>query len=208
MVAGCVRRRGSQREDLRRPALQQLLEQIGPGDILVVAKLDRLSRSLIDFVDLMQVAGRQGWQIVALDLGVDTTTPAVQMLANVMASFAQYERQLIGERPRVALAAKRAAGHKLGGSRLIPSGVADTILIARAGGMSLRAIAGHLNTSGVSTARGGQRWYPSTVSAVLKYADGDKHVALRVGVRPNERSHGTGWIASECAGDHGAVSDR
>ncbi len=110
----------SVQKNLRRPALQQLLEEIGPGDILVVARLDRLSRSLIDFVDLMQIANRQRWQIVALDLGVDTTTPAGQMLANVMASFAEYERQLIGERTRVALAAKKAAGHKLGGPSSFP----------------------------------------------------------------------------------------
>ncbi len=164
---------GYSAKSLRRPALRRLLDEIGPGDILVVAKLDRLSRSLIDFVDLMQIANRQGWQIVALDLGVDTTTPAGQMLANVMASFAQYERQLIADRTRVALAAKKAAGHKLGGPRLIPDHVADTIVGARAGGMSLRVITDQLNASGVSTARGGQRWYPSTVSAVLQYADAD-----------------------------------
>lgn len=161
---------GHSAKSLNRPALQELLEQIGPGDVLVVAKVDRLSRSLIDFVNLMDTARRQGWQIVALDLGVDTTTPAGQMLANVMASFAQYERQVIAERTRVALAARSAAGHKLGGPRLIPGDVVEQIVRQRADGLSLRAIADRLNQSGVPTVRGGRRWYGTTVAGVLSYA--------------------------------------
>lgn len=161
---------GYSAKDMNRPALSRLLDEIAPGDILAVAKLDRLSRSLIDFVNLMDVARRQGWQVVALDLGVDTTTPAGQMLANVMASFAEYERQVIGERTRVALAARKSAGFKLGGPRLISDDIVQQIVRCRSAGHSLRTIAEDLNSRGVPTARDGKQWYPSTIATVLRYA--------------------------------------
>jgi DNA invertase Pin-like site-specific DNA recombinase len=57
---------------------------------LVVAKLDRLSRSLLDFASIMERAEKKGWSLAALDVGVDTMTPAGEMIANVMATFAQF----------------------------------------------------------------------------------------------------------------------
>src|SRR5207248_6984277 len=71
---------------------------------------NRLSRSLLDFSGLVEQSRREGWQLVALDLGVDTSTPSGEMLANVLAVFAQFERRLIGQRTREALAIKRAQG--------------------------------------------------------------------------------------------------
>jgi DNA invertase Pin-like site-specific DNA recombinase len=64
----------------------------------VVAKLDRLSRSMLDFTAVMAQAQKQGWALVALDCAVDTTTPAGEAMANVLATFAQFERRLIGQR--------------------------------------------------------------------------------------------------------------
>lgn len=85
----------------------------GQADALCVAKLDRLSRSLLDFAGLMERSRKRGWSLVALDLGVDTSTPSGEMMASVLATFAQFERRLIGERTRAALAEKRArAGHR------------------------------------------------------------------------------------------------
>jgi len=84
------------------------------AEALVVAKLDRLSRSLLDFSALMEQSRRRGWALVALDLGVDTTTPSGEMMANVLAVFAQFERRLIGQRTREALAIKRQQGVRLG----------------------------------------------------------------------------------------------
>lgn len=101
--------------DLRRPAISgalMFLEDGGP-DVLVVAKLDRLSRSLLDFASVMDRARREGWAIIALDLGVDTMTPSGEMMANVMAAFPQSERRLISQRTRDSLAFRsrlRASG--------------------------------------------------------------------------------------------------
>src|SRR5438270_7418861 len=99
-----------------RPGLHCALETIeaGRADALVVAKLDRLSRSLLDFASLMDRSRRRGWSLVALDLGVDTTTPQGELMATVLASFAQFERRLIGVRTKEALAEKRAMGVQLG----------------------------------------------------------------------------------------------
>src|SRR4051794_20734736 len=75
-----------------RPGLAAALSAVATGDAeaLVVAKLDRLSRSLIDFAGLLERARRDRWAVIALDLGVDTTTPAGELVANVMAAVAQW----------------------------------------------------------------------------------------------------------------------
>jgi len=157
---------------LNRPGLADALAMVdqSEGATLVVAKLDRLSRSLMDFAALMERARRKGWSLVALDLGVDTTTPAGEMLGNILASFAQYERRIIGQRTKDALAEKRRQGVRLGRPRDIADEVVARILAERSLGLSLARIADNLNQDGVTTARGGQRWYDSTVRAVLAYA--------------------------------------
>ena len=152
-----------------RPALESALKavQSGQAGALVVAKLDRLSRSLLDFAALMEQARRQGWALIALDLGVDTTTPAGEMMANVMATFAQFERRLIGQRTKDALAVKRRKGVRLGRPRQLPDALVERIVAQHGEGLSLAAIAGGLNREQVPTAQGGERWYPSTIRAVL-----------------------------------------
>ena len=152
-----------------RPGLTAALEAVetGQADGLVVAKLDRLSRSLLDFTELMEHSRRRRWTLIALDLGVDTSTPAGEMLANVLAVFAQFERRLIGQRTREALAVKREQGVRLGRPRSLSDDVRRRIVRDRRKGLSLSAIAAALNDEGVPTAQGGRRWYPSTVRAIV-----------------------------------------
>ncbi|MDP9404375.1 MAG: recombinase family protein [Actinomycetota bacterium] len=159
-------------KSLRRPGIVRALDLLDrrEADVLMAAKLDRLSRSVKDFADMLDRAKRRGWQLIVLDVGVDTTTPQGEMMVNVLAAFAQFERRLIGQRTKEALAQKRAQGVVLGRPRKLSSEVAERIVTARAAGASLAAIARELTTSGVPTAQGGQRWYPSTVRAVLQYA--------------------------------------
>jgi DNA invertase Pin-like site-specific DNA recombinase len=132
-------------------------------DTLVVAKLDRLSRSTLDFATLMERARAKGWGFAILDLGVDTTTASGEMMAGVVATFAQYERRLIGERTKAGLAAKRAQGVQLGRPRTVPSAVRARIATLRMEGASWRAVADTLNEDGVPTGQRGRRWYASTV---------------------------------------------
>ena len=155
-----------------RPALTEALEAVrgGAADALVVAKLDRLSRSLLDFAGLMESSRREGWALVILDLGVDTTTPSGEMIANVMATFAQFERRLIGQRTRDALAVKKRTGTRLGRPVALDKATAKRIIRERRRGSSLRDIAVGLNEDGIRTAHGGAKWYASTVKAVLERA--------------------------------------
>lgn len=160
-------------KDLRRPGVRRALEELqrGRADVLVVAKLDRLSRSMLDFTALMAQAQRRGWALVALDAPVDTTSPAGEAMANILATFAQFERRLIAQRTREALARKKAQGVRLGRPRRLPSKVRARIKRRRKAGFSLAAIADELNRDQVPTAHGGRRWYASTVRAILGSAD-------------------------------------
>jgi DNA invertase Pin-like site-specific DNA recombinase len=92
-------------------------------------------------------------------------------MASIVATFAQLERRLIGERVREALAAKRAAGARLGRPRQLSNDVVETIVTRRTDGASLRAIAEALNEAKIATAHGGARWHASTVRAVLASAE-------------------------------------
>ena len=159
---------GYSAKDLRRPGVQIALETLRRGEAsgLVVAKLDRLSRSMLDFTGIMAKAQKQGWALVALDCAVDTTTPVGEAIANVLATFAQFERRLISQRTRDALAAKRASGVQLGRRREVPQAVVSRIAEERKSGGGWTAIAERLNADGIPTAHGGSRWWPSTVRAI------------------------------------------
>lgn len=164
---------GASSATLARAGLQDALDRLdrGEADVLVVAKLDRLSRSVAQGAQVMDRARRKGWSLVALDFGLDTTTPAGEMVANVVLSTAQYERRLIGQRTRDALAAKQAAGVRLGRPRVLPDEVLRRIVDERAAGRSFRVIADGLTADAVPTARGGATWYASSVKAVAESQD-------------------------------------
>jgi DNA invertase Pin-like site-specific DNA recombinase len=155
-----------------RSALEAAIAAVesGQAEVLVVAKLDRLSRSLLDFASLMARAQNKGWNLVALDLGIDLSTPAGEFLASVMASAAQWERRIIGQRTREAMAAKKAAGVRLGPPRRLPNLVAQQIIDLRSSGLSWALVAANLNRLNVPTALAGRQWYPSTArNAALAY---------------------------------------
>lgn len=168
-VAEVFEDKGYSAKDLRRPGVQSALDALAAGtaEALVVAKLDRLSRSMLDFTSLMARANKDGWALVALDCAVDTTSPGGEMLANVLATFAQFERRLIGQRTKDALAVKRAQGVRLGRPPAIPPDVAKRIRVERKAGAPLRSIAAGLNADGIATPHGGSAWRPSSFASVL-----------------------------------------
>ena len=157
---------------VNRPELTAALADLDAGnaDVLVAAKLDRVSRSVVDFAGLMARAGRKGWAIAVLDVAVDTSTPSGELMAHVVAAFAEYERKLIGARTKAALAAKRAEGVVLGRPRTLDPSVRARIVAERTAGRTLTAIAADLTSEGVPTAQGGARWYPSTVRKIATAA--------------------------------------
>ena len=150
-----------------RPGLSEALQMLANGEAaaLVVAKLDRLARSVHDFAGLVRLAEREGWGIVALDLGVDMTTPTGGLLANVTASVAEWERRIISVRTSEALAQKRAAGVRLGRPRMLDPAIGDRIRSRRAEGATLQAIADELNAEKITTPTG-RAWSPALVRKV------------------------------------------
>lgn len=102
---------------LDRPALARLLADIEAGaiDIVVVYKIDRLSRSLMDFAKLVEVFDRHDVTFVSVTQSFNTTTSMGRLTLNILLSFAQFEREVIGERIRDKFAASRARGMWMGG---------------------------------------------------------------------------------------------
>jgi DNA invertase Pin-like site-specific DNA recombinase len=107
---------------LDRPALKQLLSDIEAGliDVIVVYKIDRLSRSLMDFARLVEVFDRNNVTFVSVTQAFNTTTSMGRLTLNILLSFAQFEREVIGERIRDKFAASRKRGMWMGG--FVPMG--------------------------------------------------------------------------------------
>jgi DNA invertase Pin-like site-specific DNA recombinase len=103
---------------------------------------------------------------VPLDCAVDTTTPAGEAMANVLAMFAQFERRLIAERTKPALGLNKAQGIKFGRPASIQQ-LAKRIVSMRERGLTLQAICDTLNAERVPTPRGGALWRPTSLRAVL-----------------------------------------
>jgi DNA invertase Pin-like site-specific DNA recombinase len=154
---------------LNRPGMQRALQMIASGeaDTIAATKLDRLSRDLADWVMLLKRSEHEGWALVALDLGMDTTTPIGRACAHMMAVFAQLVRELISENTKEGLAVAREKGHRLGR----PSGLTDEvrarILREWNADRSLGAIARGLNDDQVPTGQGAAAWEHNAVKAVL-----------------------------------------
>lgn len=152
--------------NVTRPGLQAALALLagGEADGLVVAKLNRLSRSMQDFATLLTTAGREGWCVVALDLGIDTTTVNGRLVANLVMAVSEWEREVIGERTAEALAEVRDRGVRLGRPRLAPADVVARIVEARDGQqLSYYAIARALTEDGVLSPMGLPTWQASSV---------------------------------------------
>jgi DNA invertase Pin-like site-specific DNA recombinase len=154
---------------MSRPGMMRALELLARGDAggMIVPKLDRATRSTIDAANLLALSEREGWKLVALDLGLDPTTPAGELVATIMAAVAQWERRAIGVRTREALAVKRAQGVRLGRPVVLNAELAARIVSAHKSGAGWSEIARRLNAEAVPTAHGGEQWHPSTVRAVV-----------------------------------------
>jgi DNA invertase Pin-like site-specific DNA recombinase len=116
-------------KNTERPQFQRCMNELEEGDVLIVAKMDRLGRSLIDLVNIVQELQAKGVQFKALDKGnMDTTTPDGRMVFGIFATLAEYERELIVERTRTGLDAAKARG-RVGGR---PKVKADSPKVVRA----------------------------------------------------------------------------
>jgi DNA invertase Pin-like site-specific DNA recombinase len=150
--------------------LREVLQLLasGQGDGLVVAKIDRLARSIINAADVIERASEQGWNLVVLDLGVDLTTAAGEAMAHMLAVFAQFERRLISERTKAALAARKNRGEHNGRRSQAPPGVVRRIVMDRNAGLTYDRIARALSAEGILSPLGKATWQPSTVRRIYQ----------------------------------------
>jgi site-specific DNA recombinase len=174
---------GESAKSLSRPGMTRLLAMIEAKDVktVIVAKLDRLTRSVRDLAELLERFERRGVALVSVSESLDTGTAAGRLVLNVMMSVAQWEREAIGERTRETLRHKKASGLRVGGipfgfqlasdGRTLEPNAAETRLLervrsSRSAGHSLRKIAETLNQQGLRT-RAGSAWRFQYVAALL-----------------------------------------
>ena len=159
-----------------RPLLINALSTLKSGEakVLIVSKLDRLSRSVSDLCYLLEVSEKEGWSLVILDLNIDCTTSSGRMQAQIQATFAEFERRRIGERTKDGLAIAKAKGVKLGGSKpVIPFETVQLIALARQAEKTFRQIADDLNAILITTSTG-TAWSAGSVNWVLKSQRGQE----------------------------------
>ena len=152
------------------PALGPALEALnvaGAGAALVVARLDRVTRSLLAWAELVERSRRRGWVVVVVAEGFDLSTDSGELTAALLASVAQYERRLIGARTREAMAAGKARGARYGRPIEHAPEARHIVGEMRAGAATLQAIADRLTAEGISIPRGGP-WRTSNVDGVLR----------------------------------------
>lgn len=152
------------------PGLREALDllRLGLADALVITKVDRLARSVVNAADIMQAAQQQGWSLIVLDLGMDLSTPSGKAMAQMLAVFAELEREMISTRTKEGLAAARAKGKQLGRKSGIPTDVRRRIVLARNSGASFGSIALDLTTDGILTPTGRSTWDESVVRRAYK----------------------------------------
>lgn len=173
---------GESAKNLNRPAIQQLLSRLRSRqfDVVIIYKLDRLTRSVKDLGHLLEVFQKAKVAVSSLEESIDTTTATGKLLVNILGSVAQWEREANAERTRSAIHHMRAHlqaysptpyGFRRTGDRLIASPAEQHVVALmrqlRAAGASLRAIARELSRRGI-TSRGGRPWHPDVIAKILR----------------------------------------
>ena len=173
---------GESAKSLQRPGMVRLLAMVDAREVkaVIVAKLDRLTRSVKDLCELLERFERRGVALISVAESLDTGSAAGRLVINIMTAVSQWEREAIGERTRDALSHKRRNGERVGnlpyGYRLAEDGLhleADTTeqaVVARVGELradhTLRQIAVRLNEQGLRTRRGSP-WRLESVAGVV-----------------------------------------
>jgi len=176
---------GQSAKSLERPGLARALTMLrdGEADAILVVKLDRLTRSVRDLGELLETYFHTGqWALMSVSENIDTRSAAGRLVLNVLASVSQWEREVIGERTKAAMAHMKERREYTGGrppygTRLRADGrhveedqaeqaVMAEAQLARARGMSLREVVAHLDRRGMRSRRG-TRFSLSAVSKMV-----------------------------------------
>lgn len=175
---------GESAKNLERPGMEKVLGMVRGGtvDLVIIAKLDRLTRSVKDLAVILELFQRRNVSLVSVAEALDTGSAAGRLLLNIMVSVSQWEREAIGERTRDAMRHKKAKmefignapyGYQLAADRrhVEPESHEQTVLQRirrmRKSGTSLRVIAQRLNRANITT-RQGSTWRHEYVARLLK----------------------------------------
>ena len=155
-----------------RPGLLIAKDKLARGEVqaLIVAKQDRLMRSSLGWAQIVSQSKDQKWSLICLDLNLDTASPMGECMGSILAAVAQFELEQIRKRTKDALAVKKAQGYRLGRPATMPDETRARINALRNSGVTLQGVADTLNAEGIPTARGGSKWYASTVQKAIAYA--------------------------------------
>lgn len=204
--------------NLERPALKQLLKDIDVGkvDVVVVYKIDRLTRSLSDFAKLVEAFDAKSVSFVAVTQQFNTTSSMGRLTLNVLLSFAQFERELASERVRDKIAASRAKGKWTGGTvplgydvknkKLIPHPTeASTVKYIFGRYLDLKSIQkliDDLDAKGIVTKR--RKTKVPKYNGGIPFTYGSLANLLKNRIYTGEMGHAGKWFA----GEHKAIVDR
>jgi DNA invertase Pin-like site-specific DNA recombinase len=177
---------GESAKSLDRPGMQRLLEITDSSLVsaVIIAKLDRITRSVKDLAELLERFSRRDVALVSVAESLDTATASGRLVMNLLMSVSQWEREVIGERTRQALQFKKSMGQRIGGIpfgyRLASDGKhlerceAEQAILCRMQNLrarhyTLREICDELNRSGYTT-RKGSAWHHVYIGEMLKAA--------------------------------------
>jgi site-specific DNA recombinase len=183
-LADIIVEAGESAKSLNRPGMQRLLALVDSGDVqaVIVAKLDRLTRSVKDLCELLERFERRGVALISVAESLDTGSAAERLVLNIMTAVSQWEREAIGERTRDAMSHKRNNGERVGniqfgyrlgadGKHVEPDAAEQAVLQEihhrRHSGHTLRGIAAALNHRALRTRRG-SAWRLEHVARIIK----------------------------------------
>ena len=176
---------------------------LGTFGALIVARVDRIGRRALDVLRLADQAKQEGWDLISVDIGLDTSSPAGLLTLTVIAAAAELERSLISARTKEALASAKKRGVRLGRPVRMDRDLRRHIVsLRKVEGHTLQEIADILTEEGVPTVNGG-RWWPSNVAAAIKSAEIDAEIADKR-VQEMEEKTGAPWRAIHSAGAAGS----
>lgn len=119
------------RTAIERPGMKRLLDYVEPGDTVVVWRIDRLGRSLVDVLNTVNLLRDKGVKIQSLSDGIDPETTSGRLMLGMLATLAEYERELITERVNAGIAAAKQSGTRFGRPPVDPAVIAEKLDIAR-----------------------------------------------------------------------------
>jgi site-specific DNA recombinase len=159
---------GESAKSLKRLGIQRLMQLIKSHEVntIIVYKLDRLTRSVLDLGTLLQLCEKHDVALVSIQESFDATTATGRLMMNLLMSVSQWEREVMGERTRDALQTLKAQGKPYSREMITDEDLLAEVKMLHETGWTYRGIANEFTARGIPTARGG-RWQANTIRRLV-----------------------------------------